>query len=107
MLYTLALMEHLNPAIIDELFTFGQKELLLTFLIDAMYSPTIGFFLDVPITLFSLARQSDSVQMAQNLDSHILTPYLPRISNIISRIFPLIQDPQCLSLALDKYSPPL
>jgi hypothetical protein len=104
-LYTLTLMEHTNPAIIDELFSFGNKDILLTFLVDAMYSPTIGFFLDVPITISSLGRPSDSVRMAQDLDSHILQSYIPRISSIISRIFPLLRDPTCLVLAVDKYSP--
>ena len=101
-LYTLALMEHINPAIIDELFSFGNKDLLLTFLVDAMYSPKIGFFLDIPITLSSLGRPSDSIRMAQNLDSHILQSYIPRISSIISRTFPLLRDPTCMALTVDK-----
>lgn len=105
MLYTLALMEHLNPTIIDQLFTFGNTDILLMFLVDAMYSPTTGFFIDIPIALSSLGKPSDSVHVIQDLDSHILQPYIPRISSIISRTFPLLKTPINLSLSLDKYHP--
>jgi len=103
MLYTLALMEHMNPTIPDQLFAFGNPKHILIFLADAVYSPTIGFFNDVPIALSSLERPSDSVRVVQDLDSHVLQHYIPRISSIISRTFPLVRDPACLFLALDKY----
>ena len=102
-LYTLALMEHMNPAIPDQLFAFGNPDHLLIFLLDAMYSPTIGFYNDIPIALSSLGRPSDSIRICQDLDSHVLQPYISRISSIISRTFSLVRDPVCLCLALDKY----
>ena len=96
-------MEHMNPTIPDQLFTFGNPEHLLMFLVDAMFSPWIGYFNDVPIALSSLGRPSDSIRIARDLDSHVLQPYLPRISSIISRTFPLVRDPRCLFSALDRY----
>jgi hypothetical protein len=96
-------MEHMNPMIPDQLFAFGNPEHLLIYVVDVMFSPSVGFFNDVPVALSSLGGPSDSVRIARDLDSHVLQPYIPRISSIISRIFPLVRDPRCLFSALDRY----
>lgn len=93
----------MNPTIPDQLFAFGNREHLLIFLMDAMFSPLIGFFSDVPIALSSLGKASDSVRVARDLDSHVLQRYIPQISSIIYRTFPLVRDPRYLFSALDRY----
>ena len=102
-LYSLAVMEQVTPKIVDQLFGFGDVNHLLLFLVNAMYSPDKGFFLDIPRVLSSIGGTSDSLGMAQELDSHILHSHIRRISSIISRTFALVGDPVCLFLALDKY----
>jgi hypothetical protein len=104
MLYSLALMKHSNPSIVDQLLALGKTDLLLIFLVDAIYSPTIGFFLDTPVVLGSLGSTSDSLDLVQNLESHILQPHVSHISNIISSTFPLIGNLVWLAQALDRYA---
>jgi len=87
----------------DQAFSFGKIDGLLLFLVDAMYSPSIGYFSDIPQVLPSLDRQVDFVSRVRDLDSHILQTHVPRISNIISRTFQLIRDPSSLFLSLEKY----
>lgn len=103
MLYSLAVMEHTTHAIIDQMIAFGNIDHFLLFLVDSMYSPDGGFFLDIPRMLASLEGSSDLLTMAQELDSQVLQPYVPRISNTISRTIVLVRSPANLFLALDKY----
>ena len=93
----------MNPTMPDQLFAFGNPEHLLIFLVDALFSSLIGFFNDVPIALSSLGRASDTLRIVRDLDSHVLQPYIPQISSIISRTFPLVRDPRCLFSAVDRY----
>jgi len=103
MLYSLAVMEHTTHAIIDQMIVSGNIDGFLLFLVGAMYSPDGGFFLDIPRMLASLEGPSDLLTMAQELNSQVLQPYVPRISNIISRTFALVRDSASLFLALDEY----
>jgi hypothetical protein len=102
-LYTFALMEHMNPDIVDQTITSAKPERLLVFLADAMYSTTIGFFHDIPLVLLSLGTQQDSVLVAQDLESHILQPYVPRIAHLTSLSFSTVRDPTALVFTLEKY----
>ena len=97
-------MEYTNPSIMDQAFSFGKIDGLLLFLVDAMYSSSIGYFSDIPHVLSSLDRQVDFVSRVRDLDSHILQTHVPRISNVISRTFQLTRDPSSLFLSLEKYS---
>jgi hypothetical protein len=95
-------MEHMNPLIIDELLASAKPEPILLFLVDAIYSPSIGFFQDMP-EIISLLHSGDSMTVVREVDSHILQPYIPRISSIINRSFSLVGDPASLILGVDKY----
>jgi hypothetical protein len=103
MLYTFALMEHMNPDIVDQIIASAKPEHLLVFLADAIYSPTVGFFHEIPLVLLSLGTQHDSVGLAQDLESHILQPYVPRIAHLTSRSFSTVREPMALVLAIDRY----
>jgi len=96
-------MDYTNRSIMDQIFSFGKIDGLLLFLVDAMYSSSVGYFSDIPNVLSSLDRQVDFVSLLQNLDSHILQTHIPRISNIISRTFQLTRDQSSLFLSLEKY----
>lgn len=102
-LFTLALMEHINPAIVDDLLSLSPPEQLLLFLVDAMYSPQLGLFQEIPRIMTSLENSSNSLDQAQRFDSNILQPYIARISSIISRVFGVTQDSRRLALGIDKY----
>jgi hypothetical protein len=103
MLYTFALMEHMNPDIVDQIIASAKPDRLLVFLADAMYSPAVGFFREIPLVLLSLGTQRDSVGMAQDLESHILQPYVPRIAHLTSLGFSTVRDPTALNFTLEKY----
>jgi len=96
-------MEHMNPIVIDEMFRFGNTDELLVFLVDAMYSPLMGYFADIPFAMSSLSRRADSIEIIRDLDSHIIQNYNPRLSNIISRTFSLNRNPSILFSALEQY----
>jgi hypothetical protein len=102
MVYTLALMEHMNPQIIDQLLALSKTESLTLFLVDTLYSTTSGFFVEVPAIL-SLIGTDSYPSIVQDLDSRIVKPYIPRISGMTARSFSFILDVQCLRLAVDKY----
>lgn len=104
MLYSLAVMKHSDPSIVDQLLAVEKADLLLIFLVDAMYSPTIGYFLDIPVVLASLGRTSDSLDLVQNLESHVLQPHISHISSVISNTFPFVGNPVLLTQALDRYA---
>jgi hypothetical protein len=106
MLFTLALMEHLNPKTTDALIATGQTDLLLSFFVNGLYSPEIGLFHDLPKIIASLQTSADSLSMAQAYDSHVLLPNISRISNILSRVFAAVRHPQSLVLGLDAYTHP-
>jgi hypothetical protein len=101
-LFTLALMEHNNVAIIDELVAMATPESLVLFLVDALYSPQTGLFHEIPRIMSSLENGPDVFMLAQQFDSHIIQPHIPRIANILSRAFAVTRDPKCLLLALDR-----
>ena len=102
-LFTLTLMEHINPAIVDDLFSLSPPEHLLMFLVDAMYSPQLGLFQEIPGIITSLENSSDSLDQVQRFDSNILQPHIARISGIISRVFGVTRDSQRLALGIDMY----
>jgi hypothetical protein len=104
-LYTFALMEHMNPDIVDQVIASAKPERLLVFLADAIYSPTIGFFHEIPMVLSTVGTLQDSVRIAHDLESHILQPYIPRIANFISRSFAAVREPAALILSIDRYLP--
>lgn len=95
-------MEHNNPVIVDDLLSMSSPEHLVLFLVDALYSEPTGLFQEIPHIISSLGKGSDVLTQAQQIDSHILQPHIPRISSILSRAFSLVRDPKCLMLGLDK-----
>jgi len=97
-------MEYTNPSIVDQAFSFGKTDRLLVFLVDAMYSPSTGYFSELPHIVSSLDKQVDFVGIIQDLDSHVLQTHIPRISSVISRAFQSTRDRNSLFLALEKYA---
>jgi len=102
MLFSIALMEHSSPSIVDQFLSMSKPEPLVLFLVDAMYSTQRGLFHEIPRIIKSLESSTDSLALAQQFDSHILQAHIPRLSNIISRAFSAVKDPRYLYLALDK-----
>ena len=94
-------MEHLNPRIIDQLFAFSRTEPLTLFLLDTLYSPMIGFFLNLPDILFLIGDTSSGYKFHE-LDSQLLKPYVPRISRIITNSFSHVRQHDCVFLAVEK-----
>ena len=88
----------------DQALSFDKTDLLLVFLVDAMYSTSIGYFNDIPRVLSSLDKQVDFVDLTKDLDSHILQTHVPRISNTISRTFQSSRNPSSLLLSLERYA---
>jgi len=101
-LYSLALMEHIAPPLVDQLITSGKAELLL-FLVEGMFSPIIGFFSNLPHALASTQNRDNSMQLIQDFDSHVLQPHISRISHIIATAASRVNDVSCLSVILDTY----
>lgn len=100
-LYTLAFKEHMNPAIINRIVSFGNPNRLLLFLVTAMFCPSNGFFRDLPVAFSSLGKPADTLPLIQEFDSHILQPYIPRLANLISQIANRVQDPLVLLQATE------
>lgn len=105
MLYTFAIMEHVNPDIVDQIIASIKPERLLAFFVDAIYSPTTGFFHEIPLVLSTFGTQKDSVGISHELETHTLQPYIPRIARFISHNFEVVREPGALILALDRYLP--
>jgi len=103
-IYTLGLMEFLDPWVVREVFSMGAAEDVLLYLVDALYDLREGYFTDVPRILDGLER-GENVDVIQHLENKVLYPYIPRIAGIISTAFSRIRDPSILFLALDKYPP--
>ena len=102
-MYTLALMEHTNPLIIDKILSFRNLNALLLFLIASMFSPSNGFFRDLPIALSALGNPNDTLPFVQEFHTHILQPYIPRIAGYISRVIIPVRDPLALLQATETY----
>jgi hypothetical protein len=106
MMFSLALMDHMNSGIIASLLSAGDPEATLLFLVSGMYSPASGLFRYIPNIMSSLQTSQDSLSLAQSFTSNILQPYVASISNITSRVFAAIRHPQALILGLDMYISP-
>jgi hypothetical protein len=103
MIFSLALMDHFNPGVVDTVISMGKPESILLFLVSVMYSPENGLFQGIPTIMASLQTSHDSLALAQSFTSNILQPYIASIANIISRVFVAVRHSQGLLLGLDMY----
>jgi hypothetical protein len=98
-------MEHIVPTMMDQLFSARKNDVLLQFLVHSMYSSEAGYFKTITMAMGSLGQGLDSLNIIRDLEStNILEPYIPNISRLISHTFPLVRDPRCIFLAVDKYA---
>jgi len=96
-------MEHMNPLIIDHIVSFGNPNALLLFLVASMFSPSNGFFRDLPMALAALGNPVENVPLIQEFETHILQPYVPRIGGYLSRVIISVRDPIALLQATEMY----
>ena len=93
----------MNPLIIDHIVSFRNPNALLLFLVTSMFSPSNGFFRDLPIALSALGDPGDTLPLIHEFETHVLQPYVPRIASYLSRVIISVRDPIALLQATEMY----